>query len=142
MMRVRRHSLAGVLSVAVLLLTQVAAAESVTTSVTAATLATQDTTFTPAGSYELNVAVEGQGMVMTFVVEKKADGTFAGTFRHAEMGEFSTTSFKADGRQLTMSIETPGGPANIVMTVQADNTVTGEWSMTGDGSKITGKKIS
>lgn len=100
----------------------------------------QDTTFTPVGSYSLDVAVGGQAMSMTFVAAKKEDGTIGGVFKHAEMGEFPTTSFKVEGRKLTMEIVTPGGPATVTLTVNKENVVEGEWSMQGDGSKISGKK--
>lgn len=107
-----------------------------------ATLAAPDTTFKPEGNYTIDVAVGGQIMVMTFVVEKKADGTFSGLFKHAEMGEFATTSFKVEGRTMSMGIMTPGGAATVTLTVNKENAVEGEWSMQGDGSKILGKKTS
>lgn len=107
-----------------------------------ATLAAPDTTFKPEGNYTIDVAVGGQIMVMTFVVEKKADGTFSGLFKHAEMGEFATTSFKVEGRTMSMGIMTPGGAATVTLTVSKENAVEGEWSMQGDGSKILGKKTS
>jgi len=105
-------------------------------------LAAPDTTFKPEGDYTIDVAVGGQVMVMTFVVEKKADGSFSGLFKHAEMGEFATTSFKVEGRTMSMGIMTPGGPATVTLTVTKENAVEGEWSMQGDGSKILGKKTS
>lgn len=107
-----------------------------------ATLAAPDTTFKPEGNYTIDVAVGGQIMVMTFVVEKKADGTFSGLFKHAEMGEFATTNFKVEGRTMSMGIMTPGGAATVTLTVSKENAVEGEWSMQGDGSKILGKKTS
>ena len=135
-----RLPFAALLPVAFALAVNVAAAEPTPAAGIREARAAQDTTFKPEGRYDLNVAVEGQPMVMSFVVEKKADGTFAGVFRHSEMGEFGSTSFKVEGRKLTVGIETPGGPAMVVMTVQPDNAVEGEWSMSGDGSKISGKK--
>lgn len=140
-MSTRRLTLVAVLPLAVAVLPMAAAAEP-SPMTGAITAAASDTTFKPEGSYTLNVAVEGQGMVMTFVAEKKADGSYTGVFRHAEMGEFPTTSLKVEGRKLTMGIETPGGPASVVLTVLPDNSVEGEWGMTGDGSKISGKKTS
>lgn len=135
-----RLSLAALLPVAFALSATVATAMPTPPAAVGEARVAQDTTFKPEGRYDLNVAVEGQPMVMSFVVEKKADGTFVGVFRHSEMGEFGSTSFKVEGRKLTVGIETPGGPAMVVMTVQSDNAVEGEWSMAGDGSKISGKK--
>jgi hypothetical protein len=107
-----------------------------------ATVAAPDTTFKPEGSYTIDVAVGGQVMVMIFVVEKKADGSYGGLFKHAEMGEFAATSFKVEGRTMSMGIMTPGGAATVTLTVTKENVVEGEWSMQGDGSKILGKKTS
>lgn len=104
--------------------------------------AVPDTTFKPEGSYTLNMAIGGQPLVMAFTVEKKADGTFAGIFRSSEIGDYPTTSFKLDGRTMTVTVEAPDGTATVKLTVGADNAVEGEWSMAGDGSKIAGKKNS
>ena len=103
---------------------------------------TADTTFTPEGSYTLDVTIEGEAFKMAFTVAKKPDGTWGGLFKNDDIGDYPTKSFKLEGRTMTMTIETPGGPAMIVLTVKADQTVEGEWSGAGDGSKITGKKVS
>ncbi len=102
--------------------------------------AAQDTTFAPNGNYTLDLAVGGQAMTMTLTVEKKSDGSFAGLFKHAELGEFATTSFKVDGRNIVMEIVTPGGAGTVTLAVSKENTVDGAWSMEGDGSKVSGKK--
>jgi hypothetical protein len=101
-----------------------------------------DTTFNAEGSYSLTLTVGGQAMSMTFTVAKKADGTLAGVFRNAELGDLPTTGIKVEGRTMTIGVESPAGPANVTLTVKADNTVEGEWSMAGDGSKVSGKKDS
>ena len=136
---IRRFVLAALLPVAVVLLPDSAAAATTTLS---APRPAQDTTFKPDGSYALDLAVGGQAMSMTFTVEKKMDGSFAGVFKHAEMGEFATTSFKVEGRKISMGIVTPGGPATVTLTVNKENVVDGEWAMEGDGSRISGKKSS
>lgn len=136
---IRRLALTAVLPAIVALVPGSASATSVVTSTTGVA---QDTTFKPDGSYTLDVVVGGQAMNMSFVVEKKSDGTFAGLFKHAEMGEFATTSFKVEGRKMSMGIVTPGGPATVTLTVNKENAVEGEWAMEGDGSRITGKKSS
>ncbi len=136
---IHRFVLAAFLPAAVALLPDSAAAASPTIS---APRTAQDTTFKPDGSYTIDVAVGGQALTMTFVVEKKTDGSFAGVFKHAEMGEFATTSFKVEGRKMSMGIVTPGGPATVTLTVNKENVVDGEWAMEGDGSRISGKKAS
>lgn len=136
---IRRIALSALLPAIVALLPGSAAAVSVATSTSGVA---QDTTFKPDGSYTLDVAVGGQAMTMTFLVEKKSDGTYTGVFKHVELGEIPTTNFKVEGRKLSMGIVTPGGPGTVTLTVNKENVVEGEWAMEGDGSKISGKKSS
>ncbi|MBY0488628.1 MAG: hypothetical protein K2R93_02190 [Gemmatimonadaceae bacterium] len=118
------------------------AAAAPTISVAPAARAVSDTAFKAEGNYTLTLTVDGQAMTMALVVEKKADGTFSGVFRNAELGDIPSTSFKLEGRTMTIGVQTPGGPAGVTLTVKPDNTVEGEWGMAGDGSKISGKKES
>lgn len=136
---IRRIALTALLPAIVALLPGSASATSVTPDTPCAA---QDTTFRPDGSYTIDVAVGGQAMTMTFVVEKKSDGTYTGVFKHVELGEIPTTNFKVEGRKLSMGIVTPGGPGTVTLTVNKENVVEGEWAMEGDGSKISGKKAS
>jgi hypothetical protein len=140
MLSIRRATLLAMIPVVSALLPETKSA--IGYSPLSATLAAPDTTFKPEGNYTIDVAVGGQVMVMTFVVVKKSDGSFSGLFKHAEMGEFATTSFKVEGRTMSMGIMTPGGAAMVTLTVNKENAVEGEWSMQGDGSKILGKKTS
>lgn len=140
MTTIRRFAIASLLPMAIALLPDTAAAS--VRMPTASARAAQDTTFKPEGTYTVDVAVGGQSVTMSFVVAKKADGSLGGVFKHAEIGEFATTDFKVEGRKMWMGIVTPGGPATITMNVAKDNVVEGEWSMAGDGSKISGKKSS
>jgi len=132
-------ALAALLPILAALLPHSAAASSVIVS---ASRIAQDTTFRAEGGYTIDVAVGGQAMTMTFVVEKKSDGTYSGVFKHAELGEIPTSSFKVEGRKMSMGIVTPGGPGTVTLTVNKENVVEGEWAMEGDGSRITGKKSS
>ncbi len=137
----RRLAIATLVPVVLALTSREAAAAPLPATNTVVRVAA-DTAFKPEGSYSLNLTIEGQPTAMSFTVDKKADGTYFGVFKHAEMGDFATTSFKLEGRKMTVTVETPGGPASVMLTVAADNTVDGEWTMTGDGSKVSGKKNS
>jgi hypothetical protein len=137
----RRLLLAALVPVLVTVVARQASAAPVV-PVSAITRPVADTTFKPEGSYSLNLTVSGEAMSMTFTVEKKADGTFAGVFRNAELGDLPTTGIKVEGRTLTIGVQSPVGPAQVTLTVKSDNAVEGEWSMAGDGSKVAGKKDS
>lgn len=141
MTHLRRFAIVALLPVTIAILPNVAGAASRASTPSAERVA-QDTTFTPTGNYTLELAVGGQAMTMTFTVEKKPDGTLAGVFKQAELGEIPTTSFKVEGRKMVMEVVTPGGPGTVMLSVSKDNTVDGAWSMEGDGSKVSGKKTS
>ncbi len=136
---IRRFAALVLLPVAIATFPQIASAAPLGTTPRADRVA-QDTTFTPNGNYTLELAVGGQAMTMSLTVEKKSDGSFTGLFKHAEIGEIPSTSFKVDGRKMVMEIVTPGGAGTVTLTVSKENTVDGAWSMEGDGSKIAGKK--
>lgn len=137
----RRIAFAALLPVLMAVMPRSAAAAP-TISVAPAAHVVSDTAFKAEGNYTLTLTVDGQAMTMALVVEKKADGTFSGVFRNAELGDIPSTSFKLEGRTMTIGVQTPGGPAGVTLTVKPDNTVEGEWGMAGDGSKISGKKES
>ena len=94
----------------------------------------------PVGTYELSVLVQGNPMGSTIKLEKKPDGTVGGTVTTEAYGTFAIESFKLSGNTMTIGITTgDGSPVTIVLTLEGDQ-VSGEWSMSSDGSKITGKK--
>ncbi len=105
-----------------------------------AAAARQDTTFKPTGTYQLDLAVGGQPISMMFTVEKKSDGALSGVFKSEALGEIPTTSFRLEGRKMLIEVLTDGGPASVTLSVNKENAVEGEWTMQGDGSKISGKK--
>ncbi|HEY4658881.1 MAG TPA: hypothetical protein VIH11_05180 [Gemmatimonadaceae bacterium] len=94
----------------------------------------------PVGSYELTVVVQGQA-IGSFVKIEKKDSTFTGTVSTEAYGTFTIAALKVSGKTITLSIyAADGSPVTISLTVEGDQ-VTGDWSMAGDGSKVTGKKV-
>lgn len=94
----------------------------------------------PVGSYELSVVVQGQ-MIGSFVKIEKKDSTFTGTVSTEAYGTFTIAALKVSGKTITLSIyAADGSPVTINMTLEGDQ-VTGDWSMAGDGSRLTGKKL-
>lgn len=95
----------------------------------------------PVGSYQLSIAVQGSAMGAVAKIEKAADGTLGGTVSTDAYGSFAINSVKVSGKAVTLSITTSdGSPVTISLTIDGDQ-VTGEWSMSNDGSKVTGKKL-
>lgn len=96
----------------------------------------------PVGKYAVSTVVQGQSADFELVIEKKDDGTYTGTLANPNFGTSTIAQLKVEGRTMKMIIATPQGvEAQAELTLAADNTVEGSWSMQGDGGKMTGKKL-
>jgi len=96
----------------------------------------------PVGKYSVQAVVQGQAADFDLVIEKKEDGSYGGTLTNPNYGQSIIASLKIDGRTLKIVLATPQGVEAVAeLTLAADNTLDGSWSMQGDGGKMTGKKI-
>jgi len=74
------------------------------------------------------------------LIEKKPDGTWGGQVTGDAIPPLPIKSVTVSGNTVKIVVTAPdGGDAYINMIVDG-NDVSGDWSMTGDGSKITGKR--
>jgi hypothetical protein len=97
----------------------------------------------PAGTYNLQITAQGNAMAIQAVVAKNEDGTFGGTVTGDAFPPLTIKSVSVADRHVKLTIIAPdGGDAIVDITVDENNDVDGQWSMAGDGSKVTGKKIS
>ena len=95
----------------------------------------------PVGKYSVQAVVQGQAADFELAIEKKEDGTFGGTLSNPNYGQSIIASLKIEGRTMKMVLATPQGVEAVAdLTVAADGTIDGTWSMQGDGGKMTGKK--
>jgi len=96
----------------------------------------------PVGKYVVQAVVQGQTADFDMVIEKKDDGTYTGSLSNPNLGTSTIVSLKVEGRTVKMILATPQGTeAAAECTVAEDGTLDGQWSMQGDGGKLTGKKI-
>ncbi len=96
----------------------------------------------PVGKYQVSAVVQGQPSDFDMVIEKKADGTYTGTLTNPNFGTSTVASLKVEGRTLKLVLATPQGTEAVAeVTLAADGTLDGTWSMQGDGGKMTGKKL-
>ncbi|MHB1312345.1 MAG: hypothetical protein ACYC3L_10030 [Gemmatimonadaceae bacterium] len=97
----------------------------------------------PVGKYTVSAVVQGQAADFDMTVEKKEDGSFTGSLANPNFGTSVISSLKVEGRKLTLVLATPQGVEAVMeLTLAADNSIDGNWSMQGDGGKVTGKKSS
>jgi len=94
----------------------------------------------PAGMYDVNITAQGNAMAVNALIEKKPDGTWGGQVTGDAIPPLPIKSVTVSGNTVKIVVTAPdGGDAYINMIVDG-NDVSGDWSMTGDGSKITGKR--
>ena len=95
----------------------------------------------PVGMYDVNLTAMGNEMVLNARIEKKADGTYGGQVTGEGIPTLPVKSVTVTGNMVRMVVMAPdGGDAIISMTIDSDNNISGDWSMAGDGSKLTGKR--
>ena len=96
----------------------------------------------PVGKYTVQTVVQGQAADFEMVIEKKDDGTHTGTLSNPNFGTSVVTSLKVEGRTMKLVLATPQGIEAVAeVTLAEDGTLDGNWSMQGDGGKMTGKKL-
>ena len=82
-------------------------------------------------------------MTLTLRIDKKDDGSYGGQMTGECLPPLPITSIKVSGSSVKITFTAPDNTEGTINFVLAsDNTITGEWMMTGDGSTITGKKTS
>lgn len=94
----------------------------------------------PVGKWTLALTAQGQPMEVVLDLVRGPDGKFAGTLSSQYFPPIPTTSVTVTGKQMTLTFESPtGGTGTMSMTVDGD-VADGEWSMPGDGSKLSGRR--
>ncbi len=94
----------------------------------------------PAGKWMLGLVAQGQAMEVTLDLVKLPDGTWSGSIGTAAFGTIGLSKATLEGKVLTATFPVPtGDTGTMVLTINGDM-VDGEWSMPGDGSKVTGKR--
>ena len=96
-----------------------------------------------AGLYTITFSTQGSPMTLTLRIDKKDSGGYGGQMTGECLPPLPITSIKVSGNSVTIIFTAPDNTdGTINFVIASDNTVTGDWMMTGDGSKITGKKTS
>jgi len=94
----------------------------------------------PVGTYTVYLTAQGNAMTTTTRIDKKPDGTYTGSVSGDGIPPLPVNSVTVTGNKVKLSISAPDGSEAIIeMWIKGDD-ITGQWSMAGDGSTITGKK--
>jgi hypothetical protein len=122
----------------------VAPAQVIAAPVAVPTVAATDTTFAPAGKYELFIDVQGNQLPIGMELWQE-DGKWLGTISSQQMGATNLNSVSFDNAKRLIKIElpAPGGDGAVYgeMELKTDNTITGALYLMGQGIPLGGKKV-
>ncbi|MBX7117891.1 MAG: hypothetical protein K1X31_02710 [Gemmatimonadaceae bacterium] len=94
----------------------------------------------PAGKWTVGLTAQGQMMEVTLELVKLGDGTWAGSIGTSQFGTIPLSKVTVEGTKMTATFPVPTGDmGSMTLTFTGDN-AEGEWSMPGDGSKVSGKR--
>lgn len=96
--------------------------------------------YDPAGKWTVGLVAQGQSMEVVLELVKLPDGTWTGTMISQAFPPIPISKATLTGKQLVATFPVPTGDVGS-MTLNFDgDTAEGEWSMPGDGSKVSGKR--
>lgn len=96
----------------------------------------------PAGKWIVALVAQGQPMEVTVDIAKLADGTLGGTITSQVFPPIPIAKATLEGKQLTLTFPVPTGETGTMSVTIDGDLMEGEWSMPGDGSKLSGKRSS
>ena len=113
----------------------------VTAAVAAAAAATPPVrNIDPVGMYDVNLTAQGNPMAVNARIEKRADGSWGGQVTGDAIPPLPIKSVTVTGNTVKLVVTEPGGSDAFITMIVVGDDVSGDWSMTGDGSPITGKR--
>ncbi|MBM3884519.1 MAG: hypothetical protein FJ361_01585 [Gemmatimonadetes bacterium] len=94
----------------------------------------------PAGKWLITLSAQGSPMDVQVELIRLEDGSWTGTVTSAAFPPFPVSKAVLTGNKMVATLAIPTGDT-ATMTLEFDgDTVTGEWAMPGDGSRLSGKR--
>ena len=94
----------------------------------------------PAGKWLITLSAQGSPMDVQVELVRLEDGSWTGTVTSAAFPPFPVSKAVLTGNKMVATLAIPTGDT-ATMTLEFDgDTVTGEWAMPGDGSRLSGKR--
>ena len=94
----------------------------------------------PVGTYQVNLTAQGSPMTLTAKIDKRSNG-WGGQVTGEGVPLLPVKSVTVKGNTMKVVVTAPDGTDAIINIILTGSDISGDWSMTGDGSKITGKKL-
>ena len=95
----------------------------------------------PVGKFEFATTLNGQALTGTMEITG-TPGAYTGRITSSATEPLTIGGVTVEGQTMTVTAETGNGTLTIRMTVAADGTFTGAWSLGGDGAPLTGRRTS
>lgn len=111
-----------------------------TASAPAAAPAPAAPAWTAEGKWTVGIIAQGQSMEVTVELKQLADGSWAGVIGTAQFGAIPLSTVKVTGKQMVATFPVPTGDTGTMTLNFNGDIAEGEWSMPGDGSKVSGKR--
>lgn len=136
-MRIRTFA---VLAGAILLSTACRTTSTTATTVTGTPVVAQMPVVNPAGRWSLALVAQGQNLALTMEVERITGNDYKGTISSDMFPPMAFSKATLDGNRMIITAPSPTGDmATLDLRFNGD-IIDGEWSMPGDGSKVSGKR--
>jgi hypothetical protein len=97
--------------------------------------------YNPAGKWSLGLVAQGQAMEVLMELSKLPDGTWTGTLSSAAFPPIPISKATLTDKLMVMTFPVPTGDMGSMTITFNGDLAEGEWSMPGDGSKVSGKKM-
>lgn len=94
----------------------------------------------PAGQWTISLVAQGEPMDLAMDL-RSADGVYSGTMSNPMLPPMQFKDAKLEGNRMAISLMVPTGEMAILNLVFNGDALTGDWSMPGDGGKLTGKRM-
>jgi hypothetical protein len=98
----------------------------------------QPSAVNPVGTFDFSTTVEGTAVTGTIVVTESSSG-YGGTVSTNVTESAPINSVLVDGQSMTVSMQTPDGPATITLNFTGES-FTGTWSYAGMSGPLTGQR--
>lgn len=95
----------------------------------------------PVGRWTVSLSVQGQSMDMVLELAKLPDGNFGGLITSPAFPPIPVSKAILTGKKLAITVAVPTGEEGKIDVEINGDEMTGEWSMPGDGSKVTARRV-
>ncbi len=95
----------------------------------------------PVGRWTVALTAQGQAFDFTMDLRHVSGDDYAGQITSQAFPPMPINSAKRSGNQMVIKITAPTGDEATISVVFEGDTFSGEWSMPGDGSRVSGRRV-